>query len=213
MHRDEHANHTQPGHRSCADSICDVASEVIRAIRQGLFLDLPGLECNGCDVEAKVFRELNRIEFGRVESPSDSLKRTRQRIGCGAVARGAEAPADTGIGNPHEAPSSLADHGVENLRREILNPGPVRANRLLQRIQPVGKDTSLAKKNGVQSQDCSRLGVAANAGTRAGRPGDSTCPDCCPLSRTTSACPDSSVENPVASATLGTACRLLPLRS
>ncbi len=185
-------------------------SDIGRAIQRGLFLNLPRLQRDGCDIETEVHGHLHRIEFGGIEPPRDSFERTTQRVGSRAGAGTAKAPTGAGIRNPHEVPSGLADHGIEHQRRKILDPGPVAAHGLPQRIQTVGKHTAVAQKNRMQLQACPRFAPATRTGFK---PVEAACPDDSCAAGTASARTNSSLEKPVASATLGTGCRTLPLRS
>ncbi len=56
-------------------------SDIGRAIQRDLFLNLPRLQRDVCDIEAEVHGHLHRIEFGSIEPPRDSFERTTQRVG------------------------------------------------------------------------------------------------------------------------------------
>ena len=91
----------------------------------------------------------------------------------GAFPREAKAFAGKGILDPHEVPSSLANHGVENMRRVFFNPRPAAARISTQRVEPAGKRTSVAQKNRVKLQTralldaiCSRAGAAIGGTSR-----------------------------------------------
>lgn len=133
-----------------------------------------------------------------------------QSTGCGTLARTPKASADTGVLNPHEVPSGLANHGIEDRRIEIFYQCPVSAYGLQDWVQAIRQFTSLAQIDGVQPHTCALLdatgtGTGRKPGSlasgaisgvaKAGCRGDSS------VSRSgvEFACPDSSPEKPVAS--------------
>lgn len=185
------------------------ASNLVAAVQGSLLLNLAWLQRDRCHMEAWIIGYLHRIEFRCIEPPCDSIERMGQ---CASrrTFTGAAKASDTGILNPHEVPSGLANHGIEDRSREILDKHPVRADRLLERVQAIRQFTSLAQIDGVQPHACALLDAA---GTRTGRkPGSlasgaifcSAKPDglvdsTVARSGVAFACPDSSPEKPVAS--------------
>lgn len=147
------------GSTACAAS----ASAGVRKGQGSLFLDLARLQGHSRDVEAEPLSYLNRIELSGIEPPRDSI----ECIGQCAVSRilpgYAEASSRTGTLEPHKVPSSLANHGVEDQRGEILDNRPVVSDWLLQRVQPVRQNASFAQKNGMPLHACALLDVIGTA--------------------------------------------------
>jgi hypothetical protein len=129
------------------------ASDIVRTIKGSLLLNLPRLQRDGCDMEAEVPGHLHRIEFSGIEPLRDSIERTGQGVGRRTVARTSKTSASTRILHPHKMPSGLANHGIEDRSCEILNEHPVRADGLLERVQPVWQNTALAQKDRVHPHD------------------------------------------------------------
>lgn len=69
----------------------------------------------------------------------------------------------TGIRYPHEVPPSLANHGIEDRSRKILDNRPVLPDWLLDGVQSVWPDASLAQKNGMQLHARALLDIAGTS--------------------------------------------------
>jgi hypothetical protein len=129
-------------------------------VQRRVLLDLAGLQCDLRDVEAGILRDLNRLQLGGVESPRDSLKRARQSSIGRVFLRQPKPPSRTGALHPHEMPSCLANHPIENRCRHLLHERPVIANGLPERLQTIRKHAPIAQENGMQLHVCALLYAA-----------------------------------------------------
>ncbi|MGB6690846.1 MAG: hypothetical protein WBE76_23680 [Terracidiphilus sp.] len=118
-------------------------------VERSLLLDLARLQCDVCNVETWIFRDLNEFKLRAVESSSDSPKRTRQSSLGRLFLRSPQALSGAGTLYAHEVPARLADHGVENRRKDRLHKRPIVPDSRLQRIQAIRQDAPLAEKNGM----------------------------------------------------------------
>jgi hypothetical protein len=186
------------------------SSNLIGAAQGSLLLNLAWLQRDRCHMEAWIFGYLHRIKFCCIEPPRDSIERVGECASRRTFTGAAKASADARILNPHEVPSGLANHGIEDWSRDILDMHPVCVHRFLKRVETVRQFTSLAQIDGVQSHACTLLEAA---GTSTGRKPESLANgalsgsangDCrgglaAPSCGVKLASPDSSPENPVAS--------------
>ena len=125
-------------------------------VQRSVLLDMAGLQCDFCDVEAWILRDLNRIKLGGVESPRDSLQRTRQSS-LGRLFRRQPQASSRAALHPHKVPARLADHCIENRRRDLFHKRPVVAEVLPERIQTIRKDAPLAQENRMRLHACALL--------------------------------------------------------
>lgn len=88
-------------------------------VQRSVLLDMAELQCDFCDVEAWILRDLNRIKLGGVESPRASLQRTRQSSLGHLFRRQPQASSRAGALHPHKVPARLADHRIENRRQPV----------------------------------------------------------------------------------------------
>ena len=103
-------------------------------VQRGVSLNLEGLYGDIRDVESRVLCDLNRIKLRGVESLRYSFERMGQGSAGRRFFRQPKASSGTGLLQPHEMPASLADHGVENERRDLFNNRPIFADGLPARV-------------------------------------------------------------------------------
>jgi hypothetical protein len=119
-------------------------------VERSVLPDVPWLQCDVDNVEARILRNLNGIKLGRVKSLRDSLQRTSQSsISC-LFPRGPDASSRAGALHPHEVPACLTDHGIEYRRRDRFYQRPVVGYGLLEGIEAIREDAPLAEKNGME---------------------------------------------------------------
>jgi hypothetical protein len=126
-------------------------------VERSVFLNPARLQCDRCDMEPWVSSDANGIELRGVTSLRDSCKCARQTIPGRRFLGLSKASSRAGTLNPHEVPARMADHGIENRRRNLLYKRPFVAYRFPERIQPIGQDAPLAQENGVAFHACALL--------------------------------------------------------
>ncbi len=139
---------------------------VFRNFQPRVLLDRAGLQCEVGGVEAENLFGPNGNQLGGVESPRHSPQGTRQRSPGRILFRQPKASSRAGAGHPLEVPAHLANHRVENRRRDLFHKRPVFANRLREGIQTIRQDAVRAQENGVRLQACALLGTMAARGRR-----------------------------------------------
>jgi len=97
-------------------------------------LNLERLYSDIRDLKSRVLCDLKKIKLCGIELLRYSFERARQGSADRSFFRQPNAPSGTGILQPHEMPASLADHGVENERRNLFNNGPICADGLQARV-------------------------------------------------------------------------------
>lgn len=126
-----------------------------------MFLNLPRLYDDSRDMEPEKPGHQHRLQLSGIEPPRDSIECVGQRaVGCDLLAA-AEALTGTGGRYPHEVPTSLANHGVEDRSLKIVKNHPVSTDRLLGRVQLVWQDASIAEENRMQLHACALLDTAS----------------------------------------------------
>lgn len=115
-----------------------------------MLLDEAGLDCNHGNVQTQAPVHPDRNKLGGVEFPWHSCQGTRQRSLDRSFLRGPKARSGAGAVDPHEVPAHLANHGVENRRRDLFHQRPVFANRLRERIHAFRQGALPAQENGVR---------------------------------------------------------------
>jgi hypothetical protein len=119
----------------------------IDIVQRSVLLDLTGLQCDLCDVETWILSDSNGIKLGGVESSCYASKCAGQCSVSRCFPRDPDTSSGTGAQNPHEVPTRLADHGIENRRRNFIHAGPMIANGRPQRIQTLWQNAPFAQKN------------------------------------------------------------------
>lgn len=119
-----------------------------------VLLDLAWLQCDVGGVQAGKSSGLNVNQLGGVESSPHSLQCARQSSPGGGFPRHPKALSAAGAVHPQKVPAHLANHGVENRRRDLFHEVPVIAAGLPERIQTVRKDALPAQENGMRLQAC-----------------------------------------------------------
>jgi len=126
-------------------------------VERSVFLDPARLQRDSCDMEPQVFSNENGIELRCVTSLRDSRECARQTFPGRRFLGRSKTSSRAGTLNPHEVPARMADHGIENRRRNLLYKRPFVAYRFPERIQPIGQDAPLAQENGVAFHACALL--------------------------------------------------------
>lgn len=121
-----------------------------RKIQRGILLNLTGLQCDPCNVEACNLRGLNVYKLSGVETPRDPLQRARQSICSGGFLRMPQASSRAGAVAPGEVPAPLTNHRIEVRRCDLIGKRPVFAAGLPQWIHAIRKDTLVAQEDGMQ---------------------------------------------------------------
>lgn len=143
-------------------------------LQRSELLDMARLQHDGGDIKARISPGLNGNELSRVVLPGYSFESACQcslrRIGFLYP----KALSAKGTKHTEEVPAHTANHGVKNRRRDLCDKRPVFANRILDRIQTIRQNASLAQKNGVRFQARAVLESVTALGrmeTATGRPG------------------------------------------
>lgn len=123
-------------------------------VKRSVLLDLAWFQCDDCDAEAGILRDVKEIEFRGVASPADSRERTPQRPIGRLFLRDSKAPSRTRALDPDKVPACLANHGFEYQRGDLFHQRPFVANGFLERIQTIRQDAPLAQVDGMQFHAC-----------------------------------------------------------
>ena len=129
-------------------------------LKQSLLLDLAGLQCDFGDVKAEILPHFNSVKLCAVESPQDSFQRAHRSSMGRLFVRRSHASSATGALDPHEVPTRLADHGIENRCGDLSYKVPVVAYRFHHRLQTTRQDAPAAQKNRMYFHACALLGIA-----------------------------------------------------
>ena len=122
---------------------------LVSKFRRCVLLNLARMQCDAGDAKARILRDLDGIEFGGVE-----LTRNRVQSTChSAVDRvfryQPEAPLGARTWHVHGMPAGLANHRIENMRRDLFHKHPFFAEGLSERVQARGQRASSTQENRV----------------------------------------------------------------
>jgi len=129
----------------------------VDVIQRSVFLNLAGLQCDVCDAESWVLCDANGIELRGIESTCYASQRANQ---CSMGRRILSYPKTStrrGTQDPHEVPTRLANHGIEDRRRDLFHAHPTVADGLPERIQTLRQDALVAQEDGMRLQACALL--------------------------------------------------------
>jgi hypothetical protein len=192
-------------------------------VQRSVFLDLAGLQSDLCDVETWIFCDAHGIKLRGIESARYASQCARQGSIGRRFRRNPETPSDAGSQDPHEVPTRLTNHRVENRSKDFFHARPVIADGFPEGIQTGRQDALFAQENGMQLHACALFEsviVTTSLEFRSDLAGRSFCPladgrfcaSSTNLLEFEVARPDSSPEKPVASGWLASRCKWIPLR-
>lgn len=110
-------------------------------------LDLTGLQCGASDVEAGILHSLNGNKFSGVVLPRHSLQASRQRSSYRTFLGQPKASSAIGAKHAQEVPAHLANHRIQDRRRDLFHKLPVVSDGLREGIQTIREDAVLAQED------------------------------------------------------------------
>jgi len=132
--------------------------------KQGVLLNLAGLNRNFCNVKTWIFCDLNGVKFRSVALTADFPKRAPQRsMGC-IVSRYTKASPGAGAMHTDKVPSGMSDHRIEDRCPDLFDMRPTLAERFSERIQTIGEDATTAQVYRMQFHSRTLLGGAGVCG-------------------------------------------------
>lgn len=132
--------------------------------KQGVLLNLAGLNRDSRDVKTWIFCDLNGVKLRRVALSADLPKRASHcSMGC-IVSRYAQASSGAGAMHTDKVPSGMSDDRIEDRCRDLFNMRPAIAERFSERIQTIGEDATTAQEYRMQFHSRTLLGGASVGG-------------------------------------------------
>lgn len=121
----------------------------VSKLRRRVLLNLARMQCDVRDAKAGILRYLNDIKLRGVEFMWNRTQSARQSA-MGRVFRCQAKPSSGARSrHPYGVPAGLANHRVEDLRRDQLHKRPVFAEGFPDRIHAVRQYAPVAQKNGM----------------------------------------------------------------
>ena len=117
-----------------------------------MLLNLPGLQRGPGDVKARIFCDLNGIEFRSIVLPRNYPKGAHHSSMSCIVSCHAKSSSGEGALNTDKVPPRMPDHRIKDRRPYLFNMRPVIAKRRPKRIQILRQDATSAKEYGMQLQ-------------------------------------------------------------
>ena len=130
--------------RPCVPSQDRLWPHFIGNAQRGVLLNLAGLNRNPCNVEPRIFCDLNEVEFRGVALTRDHSKGAPHGSMRCILSRDAQASAGARAIHTDVVPSGTSDHRIEHTSREFFNMRPAIAERLPNRIQITREDATTA---------------------------------------------------------------------
>lgn len=134
-------------------------------LQRSVLLDLAWMQGNIHDEKTLIFQDLNGIKLGGVELARDRVQRTRDSAMRRVFRRRPKASSGARTRHPYGVPASVANHRIENRRRDLFYQHPAAAEGHPDRIQTIGQNAPLTQENRMPLHDCALLGISGACGS------------------------------------------------
>jgi hypothetical protein len=117
------------------------------------------------DAKTWILRDLNGIKLGGIELARNRSQRTHHSAAGRVFRRQPKASSGARTRHPHGVPSSVANHRIEDRRRNLVYQHPAVAEGHSDRIQAVGQDAAITQENRMPLHDCALFGISGAWGS------------------------------------------------